>query len=76
MSEIAELSERVEALTAAVHEAFGTRLSRAQVCERLRVCEKTLRTYVQKRGFPCDVAGHWRLKDVIEWERSKAAGNV
>ena len=75
VSEIAELAENVKQLTAAVQEMAGTRLSRAQVMDRLRIkSSKTLAEYVRHRHFPCDVAGYWLLSSVIEWERSKAAG--
>jgi len=73
MTEVESLRDEIQALTAAVHEILGTRLSRTQVCDRLHICDKTLRTYVRTRGFPKDVAGSWRLVDVVEWEREVAA---
>lgn len=51
----------------------GTRLSRAQVCERLDVCGKTLTAMVRTRRFPEPCAdGKWLLAEVVEWEQRSA----
>lgn len=76
MSDIAELTERIDALTSAVHAIAGTRLTREQVCERLDVCDKTLRSYIRTKGFPQEVAGRFLLTEVMEWERLKSRGQV
>jgi predicted DNA-binding transcriptional regulator AlpA len=67
--------ERLDSLTAAV-QAFarlaGSRLSRAEVCERLQVHRNTLRNYIADKGFPTPGKdGKWLLEEVIEWERRK-----
>jgi lambda repressor-like predicted transcriptional regulator len=51
-----------------LHREAGTRLTRAEVCERLGVHRNTLRTYLE-RGFPTPCRdGKWLLAEVIEWE--------
>lgn len=54
---------------AGLHMERGTRLSRAEVCERLGIHRNTLRTYLEERGFPKACRdGKWLLSEVIEWE--------
>lgn len=70
-----KILERLDSLTAAV-QAFariaGSRLTRAEVCERLQVHRNTLRTYIAEKGFPTPGRdGKWLLEEVIEWERRK-----
>ena len=66
------LLERIDALTTAVQilaRVQGTRLTRAQLCERLGIHRNTLRAYSADRSFPKpDVSGKWLLSDVLEWE--------
>lgn len=69
------LLERIDALTSAVlmlARIQGTRLSRAQLCERLGIHRNTLRTRSAERGFPKpDASGKWLLSEVIEWEQMR-----
>lgn len=71
----AAILERIDSLTAAVQllaRVQGTRLTRAQLCERLGVHRNTLRTRMADRDFPKpDVTGKWLLSEVLEWERGK-----
>ncbi len=66
------LLDRIDSLTSAVlmlARIQGTRLTRAQLCERLGIHRNTLRTRSTERGFPRpDVSGKWLLSEVIEWE--------
>jgi predicted DNA-binding transcriptional regulator AlpA len=68
----ASILARLDALTAAVAslaKLHGARLTRADVCERLRIHRNTLRTYLKDRGFPKPSPdGKWLLSEVIEWE--------
>lgn len=74
-ADLQAISERLDALTHAVHESLGTRLTRSQVLERVKVCSHTLTKMVRKEGFPAPIKDQWRLADIIEWERLKAAGD-
>lgn len=57
---------------AELHQERGTRLSRGAVLARLGVHRNTLRTYIDKRGFPAPCQdGSWLLSEVIEWEATK-----
>jgi hypothetical protein len=50
----------------------GARLTRAEVCARLRVHRNTLQTYIAERNFPTPGRdGKWLLSEVIEWESGK-----
>lgn len=54
---------------ASLHKDHGTRLTRAEVCERLGIHRNTLKTYRDERGFPSPGRdGKWLLSEVIEWE--------
>lgn len=72
MSEAATIERRLAELTSAVllmARAQGPRLTRAQVCERLRVHRNTLARYIDAGTFPKPTSkGDWLLADVIEWE--------
>jgi hypothetical protein len=64
--EIAELRREI----ASLHRDHGTRLTRADVCDRLRIHRNTLKTYLAERGFPEPCPdGKWLLSDVLEWEQ-------
>lgn len=72
----AAILERIDSLTAAVQllaRVQGTRLTRAQLCERLGIHRNTLRTRMADRNFPKPDAatGKWLLSEVLEWERGK-----
>jgi hypothetical protein len=69
------LSDRIESLTSAVllmARTAGTRLSRADMCERLGVCGKTLTERVRAGKAPTPgVDGKWLLSEVVEWESQR-----
>ena len=69
------LLERIDALTTAVQilaRVQGTRLTRAQLCERLGIHRNTLRTRAADRSFPKpDASGKWLLSEVLDWERQR-----
>jgi hypothetical protein len=69
------MMERLSALTQAVEHLsslVGARLTRAEVCARLRVHRNALKTYLNERGFPTPGRdGKWLLSEVIEWEAGK-----
>lgn len=63
-------------LTAAVQHlttCLGTRLTREQMCERIRIHRNTLTRYLdQDRDFPRPGKdGKWLLSEVIEWEQRR-----
>lgn len=66
------MAERLEKLTSAVlfmAKNNGTRLSRADMCERLGVCSKTLTERVRKHKVPAPGNdGKWLLSEIVEWE--------
>ena len=79
----AMLLERIDALTtqntklaSAVQQMasmLGTRLTRAQLCERMGIHRNTLRTRAAERSFPKpDASGKYLLSEVLEWERGNA----
>lgn len=54
---------------ASLHKENGTRLTHAEVCQRLGIHRNTLRAYRDERGFPDPCKdGKWLLSEVIEWE--------
>lgn len=63
---ILERLNRIEVLIARTH---GNRLTRAEMCERLRVSGKTLTDRVRRRAVPAPADdGKWLLSEVLEWE--------
>lgn len=64
--------DRIDKLTMAVQSLstmMGTRLTRAQFCERLGVSDNTLRKREALPGFPRrDGFGRYLLADIIAWE--------
>lgn len=75
MSEAAAIMQRLDALTTALAvlaRATGSRLTRADVCERLGIHRNTLRNYIADKGFPTPGRdGKWLLSEVLEWEARK-----
>lgn len=69
---IDQLLKRLDSLTTAVltmAKASGSRLTRAEVCERLGVHRNTLATYMADRDFPTHAKdGKWLLSEVVQWE--------
>jgi hypothetical protein len=67
--------ERMDKLTLAVQllsETMGTRLTRAQLRDRLGVSDNTLRKREALPGFPRrDGFGRYLLSEIIAWETSK-----
>ena len=50
----------------------GTRLSQADLCERLGIHRATLARYRTDRAFPRpDKSGKWLLADVVKWEMER-----
>ena len=70
LQEVADLRRAVEQLT---HVVVGRRLTRAEVCARVRVETHTLTRWIRQRRFPDHVGGYWLLQDVLEWERAKVS---
>lgn len=72
MTDPEKMLERIELLTSAVllmAKNNGTRLSRADMCERLGVCSKTLTERVRQRKVPTPGKdGKWLLSEIVEWE--------
>lgn len=66
------LSEKIDNLTSAfllLAKLTGTRLSRADMCERLGVCGKTLTERVRADLLPApSFDGKWLLWRVLEWD--------
>lgn len=64
--------ERLDRLTSAVlhmAKSTGSRLSRADMCERLGICSKTLTERVRTKKVPSPgTDGKWLLSEVVEWE--------
>ena len=71
----AVLIQRIELLTNAVQalsSQLGSRLTRAQLAERLGVHRNTLAKRIADPRFPAPGRdGKWLLSDIIEWERSR-----
>lgn len=71
----ATITQRLDVLTEAVkHMArlTGARLTREEVCERLRISRNTLTAYIDKKGFPTPGRdGKWLLEEIVEWETKK-----
>jgi hypothetical protein len=69
------MADRLDSLTSAVllmARRHGTRLSRAEMCERLGVCGKTLTERVRAGKAPTPGAdGKWLLSEVVEWEAQR-----
>lgn len=74
----AEIIQRLELLTNAIHaltQAMGVRLTRAQMCERLKISRNTMTKRLKEPGFPLpDKHGVWLLADVMQWERNSLKG--
>lgn len=71
----AVLIHRIELLTNAVQalsSQLGSRLTRAQLAERMGVHRNTLAKRIADPRFPQPGRdGKWLLSDIIEWERSR-----
>ena len=67
-----ELQDRLAILTDAVIQmtaSGGQRLTRSQLCARMGIHRNTLRTRMERPGFPTpDENGRWLLSEIIEWE--------
>ena len=52
---------------------MGTRLSREDMCNRLKTCRKTLQTRIKNGSVPRPLPdGKWLLADVMAWEAQSA----
>lgn len=71
----AVLIHRIELLTNAVQalsSQLGSRLTRAQLAERMGVHRNTIAKRIADPRFPKPGRdGKWLLSDIIEWERSR-----
>lgn len=74
------LIDRIDSLTAAVNSlqlivlrTHGTRITRDQLAERLRVHRNTLPSLMARDSrFPRpDLSGKWLLAEIVEWEQLK-----
>jgi hypothetical protein len=72
-TEVANLSAVIKSNDNAIRqmmEAMGTRLTRKEILERLRISDAGLRLWIKQGKFPAaDVDNKWLLSEVIEWER-------
>jgi hypothetical protein len=79
MNETAIL-ERLDSLTTAfvaMAKIAGSRLTRAQMCDRLQISGKTLTDRVRRGLVPTPGRdGKWLLSEVVEWESREAARNI
>lgn len=76
MSEDAIL-ERFDKLERMIARMKGERLTREEMCDRLRISGKTLTDRVRKGAAPSPCSdGKWLLSEVLEWESREASGNV
>lgn len=75
-----EIVQRLELLTSAIQaltQTMGARLTRAQMCERLKISRNTLAKRIREPRFPMpDKNGRWLLEDVIQWEMNNSRGRV
>lgn len=71
----AALIQRIELLTNAVQalsSQLGSRLTRAQLAERMGVHRNTIGRRLAEPDFPQPGRdGKWLLSEIIEWERSR-----
>ena len=71
---ILERFNRLEQMIARLH---GERLTREEMCDRLRVVGKTLTDRVRRGVVPAPCTdGKWLLSEVLEWESREASRNV
>lgn len=67
------LIQRLDALTKAVQymaQTQGTRLTKAELANRMGCHRNTLRNRISEKGFPQPCAdGKWLLSEIIEWEQ-------
>jgi predicted DNA-binding transcriptional regulator AlpA len=72
ISQVAVLANAVETLS----QNMGTRLTRAELVDRLKIHRNTLATWLATdRHFPRpDKTGRWLLADVVAWELNKNGG--
>lgn len=63
---ILERFNRLEQMIARLH---GERLTREEMCERLRISSNTLTARVRKGDVPTPGKdGKWLLSEILEWE--------
>ena len=64
-----ELQHRMVSLLEALIRQEGKRLSKHEMCDRLRIHRNTLLRRQKEPGFPQpDINGYWLLADVVKWE--------
>lgn len=63
---------RIEDLLAALLRERGDRLTRAQMCERLQICSKTLTSRLRRGDMPFPGKdGKWLLHEIVAWESDR-----
>lgn len=68
----ADIIHRLDSLTTAfvaMAKVSGSRLTRAEVCERMGIHRNTLANYIADKEFPTPCRdGKWLLAEIVEWE--------
>lgn len=71
----AAILERLDQLTATVGRLatlMGARLTRAELCERLKIHRNTLKSWERDGKIPTPGAdGRWLLSEIVEWETKR-----
>ncbi len=71
-SEAQLILRRLDVMEMNLARMVGSRLTRAQVCERLGIHRNTLANYIKERDFPTPGRdGKWLLSEVLDWESRK-----
>jgi len=68
----AAIHERFNRMEQLIFKLVGTRLTREEMADRLRISTKTLLAYTREGKVPTPAAdGKWLLSEVLEWEAKK-----
>lgn len=71
-SEAQLILRRLDMMEMNIARLVGSRLTRAQVCDRLGIHRNTLANYIKDRNFPTPGSdGKWLLSEVLDWEARK-----
>ena len=74
---ILERLERIETYMMTAARVRGDRLTRAEMCERLRISGKTLTDRVRRGVAPSPCSdGKWLLSEILEWESREASRKI
>lgn len=70
-----QIMQKLDSLTMAVmtiNKNAGDRLTRAEVCQRLRIHRNSVNNYIEKKDFPKPTRdGKWLLCEVMQWETQR-----